>query len=716
MGYLVPPKRALKNHPVRSFDIETYGDKRQFICGTVCDKDGCRFSWDRDELQAWVTEDKAAGSITYATNLHYDYTSLFGGYPAPAKALFAGSRLIRVHYPIEGRQQIKFYDTSNLTNHSSVASLGEQVGLKKLEIPEVLISSDGKKRLSRSELDPWREEIKVYNKRDALITWKWARRFQDVCSELGCEVKTTIASTGMDLFRRQYLGKGMLTPAKWENEYIREAYHGGFTFVFKRGLGKEVTYYDIHSLYPYVLATRVYPDWSSVIYEKDDPSVENIFKYEGFSRVRIHYPDTYFPILPVTINGYLLTATGDYEGLWTHVELRAAVERGAEILEVYENIYTTETFTPLKRYMVTLYERRLEAKRRGDRFEGVYKLFMNALSGKWGQRYENTLYEPVDVDSISDPDGLKGIVTEHAGDVEYFLKSIESHYTPQFVYVPLAVYMTAYARLHEIKYLEEAFPDVYACDTDSVFTHHSYELGNNLGEMGIKAEPRDWVYLYPKQYASHDREGNWTGRIKGVPRDLQEEFLTEGKVTWQKPSTFKEAVERGITPGDWIERERSDRDKYDKRVYLEEINPFTEVTDSRPFTYEEAEWYFSRKLPALPYQRRGALYNYPEKRVPATKPWTGFEREMRRQQTEDYIKALRGSLTLPISIIRKVWNWGRNEPRGNVNGKSAIRHWEDKGLDSRATELGYNSVDSLLEAIRAQVATYKKIRELERRL
>jgi len=333
---------------------------------------------------------------------------------------------------------------------------------------------------------------------------------------------------------------------------------------------------------------------------------------------------------------------------------------------------------------------------------------MNALSGKWGQRMDNCLYEPVDIDSITDPRDLEGIVTLIAGSIEYYIKEKKSTYTPDFINVAWAAYMTAYARLYEIEYLEEAFPDVYACDTDSIFTRHTYDTGEDLGDMGVKCGPTDWVFLYPKQYASWDEDGRWSGKIKGVPRSGQEVYYRTGSYTWTKPATFKEAAREGVTPGDWIERTRTDREKYDKRVFLDSVDPFKDNTDSRPFTYEEAIAYFSEKPPATEYRLWGTI---PKTQLPPT-----LEEQMKSVEIETEIAMLREGLTLPSTVIFALWDYKRSQLRRIRSRTGQLTTWDKAGADTRATELGFEDGQALVAAVEAQVRTYERIRTLTARL
>lgn len=678
------------------------------MCGTFRDIDGQRFTRDRSEMADWLTDASNSGRIIYATNLFYDWTSVFGGFPASCKALFAGARLIRIHWPVPGKRIIRYYDTSNLTNRMSVGYLGKMVGLTKLATPPILIQPESG-ALRPCDIHPVRMvEIEKYNRLDAEITYQWALRFQSVCKELGCEVKTTIASTGLDLWKRRYMEKGLFSPPGWVNDYLREAYHGGLVFVFKRGLGKEVTYYDIHSLYPFVLSSRPYPDSSSMRWLRGGGSIDQILDYEGFSRVRVRYPACYFPILPVVVRGTLITCTGDYGGFWTHVELREAMKRGAEILDVHETIYFTRTVAPLKAYMLDLYECRRKAILEGDSFEAVYKLFMNALSGKFGQRSDNSLYEPVDVDCITDPADLEGIVTLVAGALEYYVRPRVTHYEPDFINVSWAAYMTAYARLREIEYLEEAFPDVFACDTDSVFTTYRYEEGNDLGDMGVKTPSADWIFLYPKQYANWATDGSWSGKIKGVPRGGQSAYFRQGSYTWTKPATFKEAVREGVVPGDWIERTRTDRVKHDKRVYFDSIDPYSELTDSRPLTYDEAVEYYAYPPRGEDWRISGTLHK--------TDPLAVSMEALDRIRIQWEIDSLREACIIPATTIFALWDYKRGEMRA-VTSRSGIRTtWEYAKVDDMATEHGYPDARTFVAAIEAQVGVYAQIRMLRSRL
>ncbi|GAI14530.1 unnamed protein product, partial [marine sediment metagenome] len=301
---------------------------------------------------------------------------------------------------------------------------------------------------------------------------------------------------------------------------------------------------------------------------------------------------------------------------------------------------------------------------------------------KFGQRYDGDLYEPIDVDSIRDPADLEGIMTIQVGDIEYYVKNKGKTYEPDFINVAWAAYMTAYARLHEIEYLEEAFPNVYACDTDSVFTTYEYTTGSALGDMDIKDPARHWMFLYPKQYASWNASGDWAGKVKGVPKGGQAQYIETGSYSWSKPATFKEAAREGVVPGDWIDRTRTDRAKYDKRVYTDTVDPRSGCSDSRPFTYREALEYFDYPAQENDWRVTGVLA--------ATDYTGGVEQAYDKYQVEEQIAALRESCTIPANVVFLLWDHRRDRPRRVRSRNGQMVLWHEGRVDDLATEHGYD--------------------------
>ena len=73
-------------------------------------------------------------------------------------------------------------------------------------------------------------------------------------------------------------------------DYIKKTYQGGRTEVFKH-FGANLYYYDVNSLYPYVMSKYKYPNLDSE-YHSTQKITQN-----GFYRAKVTASDTYIPYL-----------------------------------------------------------------------------------------------------------------------------------------------------------------------------------------------------------------------------------------------------------------------------------------------------------------------------------------------------------------------------------------------------------------------------------
>jgi len=72
----------------------------------------------------------------------------------------------------------------------------------------------------------------------------------------------TIASLSFSIVNHCYLNGGIKNHMKVEDEeFVRKAYHGGRVEVYKR-FGSNLNYYDVNSLYPFVMSEFEYPTGS----------------------------------------------------------------------------------------------------------------------------------------------------------------------------------------------------------------------------------------------------------------------------------------------------------------------------------------------------------------------------------------------------------------------------------------------------------------------
>jgi hypothetical protein len=320
-------------------------------------------------------------------------------------------------------------------------------------------------------------------------------------------------------------------------------YYGGRTEAFKRGKISNIYYYDINSLYPYVM-TKSYPDPNSLT-NVNKSCLYYINNYEGLTKIKIKCPDYIkIPLLPLRTKDKLIFPTGIIEGTYTHIEIKKALQIGYELIEIYDGIYFKETINIFNNFVNDNYNNRMKLKKIGSPLEYVYKIILNSLYGKFGQRYDvkQNIYFINDFD-FSDNNIKKYKEVEVLK--EYFVVTKElCEKPPDFIQPIWSIYVTAYGRLELYELFEQVgFDEVYYCDTDSLFTTKLLKEGLKLGELKLEYKIKSGIIIKPKFY-----EINGIVKAKGLKGFNKKEnllsLLEEGKYTTTKFCKFKETLRR----------------------------------------------------------------------------------------------------------------------------------------------------------------------------
>ena len=487
------------------------------------------------------------GYLIVATNLGFDLTSAFfdthhwtefdivsnGGF-----MLMGYNRLL----------DIKFIDTLNW-HKASVKELGDILNLPKFKAPLFL----GQKPQTPIE----EKELRDYNKRDCEVSYFFSLWFQEQINLLGGELKITIASTSLDLWKRKYNHKVLVK----EDEVLRKrgltinlkdkifnAYYGGRTETLQRGFFENLNYYDFNSLYPSVMVNAL-PLPNSVQYHKEG-DYKQIFKREGVSDVTIQQITDELPLLPFRQNGKLLFPSGQFRGWYSHVELREAVNNGYVITKTHETISYSLTFKPFSLYVNDLYAKRTQAKKNGSTEQLIYKILMNSLYGKFGERKHNVV-EHFDILNMSKDilskmkdkyfDKIMNINDDGKG---YFTR--EEECTSSHVFPILPVYITALARIKLWRVARTV--DVVYMDTDSIVTPDLLPHSKELGALDLEHHLDKAIFVKPKMYYFEENKIK-TVKMKGVPRASYEQFedvLNYKPVEYIKFTKLKESIRRNF--------------------------------------------------------------------------------------------------------------------------------------------------------------------------
>ena len=568
---LSPIKRKIRRIPfVYGYDIETCNNNQDYVLGCLYGNEK-KFFYSKKQFIKEVSKNKYAGCYIACTNLGFDFLGTFHGEKEELQfnTLFRGSSLILAEtYIINNkfskippktgkRQKLYFIDTMNYAP-MSVEKMGKILGVPKIDKPIFL----GERPKNSEDWDLMRH----YNARDSKISKEFIDFLFNGFVKLGAEPKKTIASTGMDLFKRKYLNDVYYTHT---SDILVEqflGYYGAMVQAFKRGLIEDYNYYDYNSLYPDVMRNE-YPDPNSLRVTFKNTNFY-INTYHGMSKVEIYCPDIDKPLLPYRHDKKLLFPTGTFTGYYTHIELREAHKLGYVIKKVYKTFYYKKCCKPFKDYVTDLYCLRKKYKDNNDNMEIVVKLLMNSLYGKFGQKFENRdnwISAPT-MEQLN-----KCNFVERFG--EYF--RIKQTSRPSAFCIPIwASYITAYARIKLYDIIKH--DDVVYCDTDSVITKKSYKSSKELGKLKLELRVMNGYIVRPKFYSLIGYNDERIVKIKGLGKKIHiyefKDIMINGKAKYKKFVKFKEHMRRNIPLNGIMDIEKNFSTEDNKREWLSDFS------------------------------------------------------------------------------------------------------------------------------------------------
>ena len=546
----------IREKEIFGFDVETIRKKdNKFLMGSIVGKDFQYISWNIEKFSKKILSRKFKNKFLFATNLQFDFFSCFFpdeifdsekfSYLLPEKS----SNFIFIKYV---PYKITFLDTINYFP-ASVKKMGEKINHLKLNFPSCLEKMNDIKDLCHVDEI---KEIERYNVRDSEITYKFMCWFQKVTNEMGGNMRNTIASSAMDLFQRKYLKKPIFQPSKNLLSKMYKGYYGGRTETIFHGYSDEkFNYYDINSSYPNVMQLS-YPDLNTIKL-KNKGNINIIDMYEGMSRVHMKIDYMKIPYLPFRHESKLLFPIGDFEGYYSHFEIRNAVDMGYEILDIKDSIYFTDSNYFLKDYSYDMVK-----KREIDVTNSlIYKLFGNSLYGKFGQKYnmDKIVISCLDDFDFTDQENIELIKNSKVFLNNFFLYiSKKNRNYPSFILPIWALYTTAYAR-HDLyqKFISNNKGKICYFDTDSCITDKEIEVKKGIG--GIKKEHviKELILVKPKQYLFRNSNDKYKITFKGIPRrelnynkfiKILDNNMKEDKqkFEYKKIVKFKEGLKRNI--------------------------------------------------------------------------------------------------------------------------------------------------------------------------
>lgn len=323
-------------------------------------------------------------------------------------------------------------------------------------------------------------------------------------------------------------------------DFLRMAYCGGRTEVFKIKLEGQGYHYDVNSLYPFVMAyvlddrnkKALYPVGKPTFIERGEVAQHYFESWQydkaglGFINCKVYIPKQHIPPLPVKM-GKLTFPCGEVVGTWGYEELDFAVKQcGVKILEYYAVCHYSQTYPVFFDFIMTFSKMKEQAsKDKNESLRTFSKLLQNVGYGYTGMRRDDkTTLIPFTDENLEE---YAGNIISYDRDLGFI--EIPTDINAEYIQVQIASTVTSRARLVLLDALRKADAkgDVYYCDTDSVVT--STKLPDDivddtiLGMWKLEGEPVRGLFLKPKVYAEIE-QGTVTKRFKGVSTSTQETF------------------------------------------------------------------------------------------------------------------------------------------------------------------------------------------------
>lgn len=288
--------------------------------------------------------------------------------------------------------------------------------------------------------------------------------------------KMTIASNALNDYKNMQPRFKKLFPILTfdEDAFCRKAYKGGFCWknpeVYEAVNG---CVFDVNSLYPYIMRTKLLPVYRP-IYFKGEYKPNNFYPlYIMRARISCRIKNGYIPTIQLknnfrfAENEYLTEINEPEEIVITSVDYKLIKEHYDILyLDVIDGYMFAGSYNLFSGYV----DKWQTLKQNGNPSErAIAKLFSNSLSGKFGKNPISTRKIP-----YLEDDTLKFYTTDFE--------------TSDSIYVPVAAFITAYAREHTITAAQHFYSQgrLCYCDTDSVhivgendgyLNEHNKELG-----------------------------------------------------------------------------------------------------------------------------------------------------------------------------------------------------------------------------------------------
>lgn len=403
------------------------------------------------------------------------------------------------------------------------------------------------------ELTP--QEVE-YLKNDCVIVAKALKNFLDIGL-----TKMTAGSNALYDYKKMMGGHKKFRRffpilSDEEDEFIRRAYRGGYTYVNERYQGKKIgegLVFDVNSLYPSVMFSS---DGQKLPYGKaewfdGEPKKDPVKPlWVAMVTCRFKVKDGFLPCIQLKGNfrfsqtEYLKSSNGmvtftvtnvDWGLITTHYVVKDVGWYGGYKFKGNTNLF--------KNYVQKWTDEKIKAGHEGNAGKRqIAKLMLNSLYGKMATRKKVCSRRPVLEEGV--------------------VKYVDLEPTERDpIYLPVGVFITSYARYKTITSAQALYDRFIYADTDSLHIEGS-EVPTNievddfeLGKWKLESEFSEAKFLRAKCYVEHEKgTDKLTVRVAGMPANCHAQVTLDNfeMGATYKGKLYQKRVKGGIVlePGD----------------------------------------------------------------------------------------------------------------------------------------------------------------------
>lgn len=367
---------------------------------------------------------------------------------------------------------------------------------------------------------------------------------------------------------------------QWKNDFERESFYGGRVEVFQRGL-IPVYSYDVNSMYVSIMRDKYIPNPSTADYynHKDTARVLDLIESGEFLTVecRVSVPlETQIGPLPYRSKelNKLIFPVGTWQATYNSIELLKAIEHGVEIIDISRALHYPKRLSRkfFHQYANMTLKGRKEAKEAGNSaMEQLFKYYGNGLFGKFGQRngggnrfvrlsqYQGNIDNLTIIPPMEDVSSGNDYVDAEC----WLVLEDEDQHDARHTFPVIPATITAYARTMLFDALINNASGIVYCDTDSM------KITHEARGISISKEPGDWDFEYERTERFY-RPKMYGDKVKGVPAraKLIDETATTRSYEFERPTTHRESIRRGVRQNVWEKRLKILSTTDDKRCWI----------------------------------------------------------------------------------------------------------------------------------------------------